>query len=205
MAVLGLRRAYLRASTQQCRYTSSKAGSSFPDPFPLPLSSDVSHESSQDGLDESLLPPPIHRPNETITSLRARLVYQTRKRGTLESDLLLSTFAKENLPKMSEKELREFDKVIFLVYFINKSNFSPFSCSTSPIGTFITGQSIKGSHRRDGKARNYSRNSDCMPKMRAKLSGVCLHWMVGLHHYRLLEDLAGTRGLKMLQSIVQVD
>ncbi|KAB5590788.1 Succinate dehydrogenase assembly factor 2 [Ceratobasidium theobromae] len=112
MAVLGLRRAYLRASTQQCRYTSSKAGSSFPDPFPLPLSSDVSHESSQDGLDESLLPPPIHRPNETITSLRARLVYQTRKRGTLESDLLLSTFAKENLPKMSEKELREFDKLL---------------------------------------------------------------------------------------------
>ena len=43
--------------------------------------------------------------------MRARLVYQSRKRGTLESDLLLSTFAKEQLPKMSEAELHEFDKV----------------------------------------------------------------------------------------------
>ncbi|KAG8696175.1 succinate dehydrogenase assembly factor 2 [Ceratobasidium sp. 394] len=63
-------------------------------------------------LDESLLPPPIVRPNESLSALRARLVYQTRKRGTLESDLLLSTFAKEHLPTMSEAELREFDKLL---------------------------------------------------------------------------------------------
>jgi succinate dehydrogenase assembly factor 2 len=38
-------------------------------------------------------------------------VYQTRKRGTLETDLILSTFAKEYLPTMSEDEMKLFDKV----------------------------------------------------------------------------------------------
>ena len=43
--------------------------------------------------------------------MRARLVYQSRKRGTLESDLLLSTFARDFLGDMSEEELYEYDKV----------------------------------------------------------------------------------------------
>lgn len=34
---------------------------------------------------------------------------QSRKRGTLESDLLLSTFADSNLPKMSPKQLEQYD------------------------------------------------------------------------------------------------
>lgn len=34
---------------------------------------------------------------------------QSRKRGTLESDLLLSTFAAENLPKMSKTQLQQYD------------------------------------------------------------------------------------------------
>lgn len=40
------------------------------------------------------------------------LVDQCRKRGTLESDLLLSTFADENLEKMTMSQLQQFD--IFL-------------------------------------------------------------------------------------------
>ncbi|EIM89038.1 DUF339-domain-containing protein [Stereum hirsutum FP-91666 SS1] len=44
--------------------------------------------------------------------MRARLVYQSRKRGTLESDLLLSTFAREWLGGMEEAELREYDKLL---------------------------------------------------------------------------------------------
>ena len=56
-------------------------------------------------------PSPIPRPNETVEKMRARLVYQSRKRGTLESDLLLSTFAQQELPNMSEAELKEYDKV----------------------------------------------------------------------------------------------
>ncbi|KZO94233.1 DUF339-domain-containing protein [Calocera viscosa TUFC12733] len=52
------------------------------------------------------------RPGEAVDTMRARLVWQTRKRGTLESDLLLSTFARENLASMSEVELREFDRLL---------------------------------------------------------------------------------------------
>lgn len=37
---------------------------------------------------------------------------QSRKRGTLESDLLLSTFADENLEKMTESQMQQYD--IFL-------------------------------------------------------------------------------------------
>lgn len=56
-------------------------------------------------------PEPLPRPGETIETTRARLIYQSRKRGTLESDLLLSTFAKEHLGTMDAEELSEFDKV----------------------------------------------------------------------------------------------
>ncbi|PIL23285.1 hypothetical protein GSI_14595 [Ganoderma sinense ZZ0214-1] len=57
-------------------------------------------------------PEPLPRPGESVEKMRARLVYQSRKRGTLESDLLLSTFARERLGDMSEGELREFDKLM---------------------------------------------------------------------------------------------
>ena len=56
-------------------------------------------------------PNPLPRPGESIETTRARLVYQSRKRGTLESDLLLSTFAQEHLSSMVAEELSEFDKV----------------------------------------------------------------------------------------------
>jgi hypothetical protein len=109
-----LTRAYPRVGAQLCQYSSSKSGNPPPlsDPYPLPLSKDtLQANNSPNDMDESPPPPSIPRPNESLSSLQARLVYQTRKRGTLESDLLLSTFAKEHLPKMSEKELKEFDKV----------------------------------------------------------------------------------------------
>lgn len=63
-------------------------------------------------LDEELsMPQPIDRTGEDEETLRARLVYQTRKRGTLETDLILGTFAKEYLGQMSVEELKQFDKV----------------------------------------------------------------------------------------------
>ena len=69
-------------------------------------------QTSLDQLDEELsLPQPLDRTGETVEAMRARLVYQTRKRGTLETDLILSTFAKEWLPGMSEEEMKAFDKV----------------------------------------------------------------------------------------------
>ena len=56
-------------------------------------------------------PEPLPRPGEPIETTRARLIYQSRKRGTLENDLLLSTFAQEHLGTMDAEALSEFDKV----------------------------------------------------------------------------------------------
>ncbi|KAF9112833.1 succinate dehydrogenase assembly factor 2 [Mortierella sp. AM989] len=56
------------------------------------------------------LPPLARDPNEPLETIRARLTYQSRKRGILETDLLLSTFAKEYLGKMTIDECKRFDK-----------------------------------------------------------------------------------------------
>ncbi|XP_046911026.1 delta(3,5)-Delta(2,4)-dienoyl-CoA isomerase, mitochondrial isoform X1 [Dermatophagoides farinae] len=50
--------------------------------------------------------------NEPISQKRARLLYQSRKRGMLENDLLLSTFAKKYLDSMSHEELELYDCLI---------------------------------------------------------------------------------------------
>ena len=64
------------------------------------------------------------RPGESIQITRVRLVYQSRRRGTLEHDLLLSTFTQEHLGTMDVKELSEFDKVrAFQVIWLNASLF----------------------------------------------------------------------------------
>ncbi|KAF8734625.1 hypothetical protein AX14_003302 [Amanita brunnescens Koide BX004] len=80
------------------------------DPWMLPNTPE--HLASTDYPLDLPPPTPIQRPNESVDTKRARLVYQSRKRGTLESDLLLSTFAKENLDKMNEQELKEYDRLL---------------------------------------------------------------------------------------------
>ncbi|KAI1327270.1 Flavinator of succinate dehydrogenase-domain-containing protein [Xylariaceae sp. FL0255] len=52
---------------------------------------------------------PLRRVGEDEKTMRARLVYQSRKRGTLESDLLLSTFADANLPTMTRDQMVQYD------------------------------------------------------------------------------------------------
>ncbi|EJP66322.1 TPR repeat protein [Beauveria bassiana ARSEF 2860] len=52
---------------------------------------------------------PLRRVGETDTTKRARLLYQSRKRGILESDLVLSTFAAQHLPVMTPAQLTEYD------------------------------------------------------------------------------------------------
>ncbi|KAI8625749.1 Flavinator of succinate dehydrogenase-domain-containing protein [Xylariaceae sp. FL1651] len=52
---------------------------------------------------------PLRRVGEDEKTMRARLVYQSRKRGTLESDLLLSTFANEYLPTMTREQMVQYD------------------------------------------------------------------------------------------------
>lgn len=55
---------------------------------------------------------PIKRTGETKETKIARLVYQSRKRGILESDLLLSRFAKKYLNTFTEAELEEYDQLL---------------------------------------------------------------------------------------------
>ncbi|XP_002734153.1 succinate dehydrogenase assembly factor 2-A, mitochondrial-like [Saccoglossus kowalevskii] len=50
--------------------------------------------------------------NETIEKTRARLVYQSRKRGMLENGLLLSSFAARYLKTFNEKQLKLYDNLI---------------------------------------------------------------------------------------------
>lgn len=52
------------------------------------------------------------RKNESVEEKRSRLMYQSRKRGTLENGLLLSNFSAQFLPKATEKQLIEYDKII---------------------------------------------------------------------------------------------
>ncbi|KAI1116232.1 Flavinator of succinate dehydrogenase-domain-containing protein [Nemania sp. NC0429] len=52
---------------------------------------------------------PLRRLGEDDKTMRARLLYQSRKRGILETDLLLSTFAKEQLPKMTREQMAQYD------------------------------------------------------------------------------------------------
>lgn len=55
---------------------------------------------------------PIKRTGESIDTMRARLLYQSRKRGILESDLLLSRFAKKYLNELSMEDLKEYDQLL---------------------------------------------------------------------------------------------
>lgn len=55
---------------------------------------------------------PIVRKNESLDNKRARLIYQSRKRGILETDLLLSRFAAAYLKTMTPEELDEYDSLL---------------------------------------------------------------------------------------------
>ncbi|KAK7509253.1 TPR repeat protein-like protein [Phyllosticta citriasiana] len=55
---------------------------------------------------------PIRRTGEDINTMRSRLTYQSRKRGILESDLLLSTFADAYLGQMTQKQLQDYDRFL---------------------------------------------------------------------------------------------
>lgn len=56
--------------------------------------------------------PPLPRHGEDVQTLRARLLYQSRKRGILEADLLLSTFADANLHRLTRAQLVAYDKFL---------------------------------------------------------------------------------------------
>ncbi|CAG8493107.1 24861_t:CDS:1 [Dentiscutata erythropus] len=81
---------------------------------------------------------PITRPHETIEQKRARLLYQSRKRGILETDLLLSTFAKKFLNEFTESELKEYDELLNMpdwdIYeFVTNKKLAPERWVKSPL------------------------------------------------------------------------
>lgn len=73
-----------------------------------PENDEITHSQ----LIERIKIPPIKRTDESIDKMRSRLIYQSRKRGILETDLLLSSFASKYLKEMSLDELREYDELL---------------------------------------------------------------------------------------------
>jgi acyl-CoA thioesterase len=102
-------------ATKQALLDDPKAAdppSQMSDPYPLPLSQPSLAQGSDRVMSElDPMPQPLDRTGEDEKTLRARLVYQCRKRGTLETDLILSTFSKQYLSDMSVAQMQEFDKV----------------------------------------------------------------------------------------------
>ncbi|KAK3301314.1 Flavinator of succinate dehydrogenase-domain-containing protein [Chaetomium fimeti] len=72
---------------------------------------------------------PLRRVGEDPSTMRARLLYQSRKRGTLESDLLLSTFASTRLATMTPAQLAEYDR------FLDENDWDIYYWATQPEGT----------------------------------------------------------------------
>jgi len=99
----------LRSRVVPARYLSSCAARR-KDPWPIPHTPE--HLASTATPTDLPAPEPLPRTGESTGTTRARLVYQSRKRGTLESNLLLSTFAQEHLGTMDVAELSEFDKLM---------------------------------------------------------------------------------------------
>jgi len=58
------------------------------------------------------IPPYVEKQGETTELKRARLLYQSRKRGMLENGLLLSTFAGKHLNSFDAEQLTAYDKLI---------------------------------------------------------------------------------------------
>ncbi|XP_070154799.1 succinate dehydrogenase assembly factor 2, mitochondrial [Polyergus mexicanus] len=71
---------------------------------------DLIHPEGQ----EPNIPHYVEREGENADLKRARLTYQSRKRGMLENGLLLSTFAKKYLNTFNDTQLRLYDQLINL-------------------------------------------------------------------------------------------
>lgn len=50
--------------------------------------------------------------NSEIDVVRRRLMYHASKRGMLENELILTSFARKNLPRMDESELGQFKQLL---------------------------------------------------------------------------------------------
>ncbi|KAJ2147457.1 Succinate dehydrogenase assembly factor 2 mitochondrial [Coemansia sp. RSA 678] len=76
-------------------------------------------------------------PEDTHT-MRRRLLYQMRKRGILETDLLLSTFASQHLPTLSRDEMSDLDVLLSnidwdIFYWATNKTQAPKEVSDMPV------------------------------------------------------------------------
>ncbi|GAV52229.1 hypothetical protein ZYGR_0AG02200 [Zygosaccharomyces rouxii] len=96
------------------------------------LSRGLATKSNDDDVLLRVKVEPIKRFNEPLDRKRARLVYQSRKRGILETDLLLGGFAAKYLKDMTPEELAEYDSLLdeldWDIYYWATKNYE-----TSPI------------------------------------------------------------------------
>ncbi|CAH0397268.1 unnamed protein product [Chilo suppressalis] len=70
--------------------------------------------STSDYVDTTYLEIPLYdvEKPQPLEIRKARLHYQSRKRGMLENDLLLSTFAKKHLDNFNEQQTMMYDRLI---------------------------------------------------------------------------------------------
>ncbi|PTB73339.1 DUF339-domain-containing protein [Trichoderma longibrachiatum ATCC 18648] len=101
------------AAPFRCLVAASRARCAFTTSSSLRSSDDAGATAGELGVGElqgaTFKIEPLRRVGEDDATKRARLLYQSRKRGTLESDLLLSTFAAQHLPTMTTAELDQYD------------------------------------------------------------------------------------------------
>ncbi|KKF96238.1 Succinate dehydrogenase assembly factor 2 mitochondrial [Ceratocystis platani] len=86
---------------------------------------------------------PLQRSGESDDTMRARLRYQSRKRGILESDLLLSTFAAAYLPTMTRAQLEAYDK------FMDENDWDIYYWATQPDAPPADDTSLKDEWKRE--------------------------------------------------------
>lgn len=89
------------------------------DPYPIALQNPAAtpqHETTQSGDYSDTQPHPLDRPrqiDEDLPTLRSRIIYQTRKRGTLETGILLSTWMPpERIRAMDRSSLEELERLM---------------------------------------------------------------------------------------------
>ncbi|KAL7936568.1 Flavinator of succinate dehydrogenase domain-containing protein [Trichoderma chlorosporum] len=102
---------------------------------------------------------PLRRVGEDDSTKRARLLYQSRKRGTLESDLLLSTFASQNLPTMTSDELHQYD------LFLDENDWDIYYWATQREPNSTTNPSVTASPASASSGAEFeARKQDELPK-----------------------------------------
>ena len=79
--------------------------------------------------------------SENTEVLRARLLYQSRKRGIRENDLLLSTYAKVHLHSMTRKQLMDYDKILNMVD--NEWDLYKYIVGAEPVPEEIDSETMK--------------------------------------------------------------